>query len=45
MAAALGEVGMSIAVRLMGLILVAMGVQFMANGLLDLFPLLVRSGG
>src|SRR5262245_43371499 len=44
-AGALGEVGMSIAVRLMGLILVAMGVQFMANGLLDLFPLLARSGG
>jgi multiple antibiotic resistance protein len=44
-AGALGEVGMSIAVRLMGLILVAMGVQFMANGLLDLFPVLTRSGG
>jgi multiple antibiotic resistance protein len=43
-AGALGHVGMSIAVRLMGLILVAMGVQFMANGLLDLFPLLARSG-
>jgi multiple antibiotic resistance protein len=44
-AGALGEVGMSIAVRLMGLILVAMGVQFMANGLMDLFPCLSRSGG
>ena len=44
-AGALGEVGMSIAVRLMGLILVAMGVQFMANGLLDLFPLLARASG
>jgi multiple antibiotic resistance protein len=43
-ARALGEVGMSIAVRLMGLILVAMGVQFMANGFLDLFPVLARSG-
>src|SRR5262245_45200656 len=43
-AGALGEVGMSLAVRLMGLILVAMGVQFMANGLIDLFPLLARSG-
>jgi multiple antibiotic resistance protein len=41
-AGALGEVGMSIAVRLMGLILVAMGVQFMANGLMDLFPALAR---
>jgi multiple antibiotic resistance protein len=41
----LGEIGMSIAVRLMGLILVAMGVQFMANGLIDLFPFLARSGG
>jgi small neutral amino acid transporter SnatA (MarC family) len=36
---------MSIAVRLMGLILVAMGVQFLANGRLDLFPLLARCGG
>jgi multiple antibiotic resistance protein len=44
-AGALGEVGMGIAVRLMGLILVAMGVQFMANGLLDLFPLLARAVG
>jgi multiple antibiotic resistance protein len=44
-AGALGQVGMSIAVRLMGLILMAMGVQFMANGLTDLFPSLVRSGG
>jgi multiple antibiotic resistance protein len=44
-AGALGEVGMSIAVRLMGLILVAMGVQFMANGFLDLFPILARSNG
>lgn len=40
----LGEIGMSIAVRLMGLILMAMGVQFMANGLIDLFPFLARSG-
>jgi multiple antibiotic resistance protein len=45
LAAALGEVAMSIAVRLMGLILVAMGVQFMANGLIDLFPALARPGG
>ena len=44
-AGALGEVGMGIAVRLMALILVAMGVQFMANGLIDLFPLLARAGG
>ena len=36
-AGALGRVGMSIAVRLMGLILMAMGVQFMADGLKDLF--------
>jgi multiple antibiotic resistance protein len=42
-AGALGEVGMSIAVRLMGLILVAMGVQFLANGLRDLFPVLAGS--
>jgi multiple antibiotic resistance protein len=44
-AGALGEVGMSLAVRLMGLILVALGVQFTANGLIDLFPLLARAGG
>jgi multiple antibiotic resistance protein len=44
-AGALGEVGMSLAVRLMGLILIAMGVQFTANGLMDLFPFLARSGG
>jgi multiple antibiotic resistance protein len=44
-ARALGEVGMNIAVRLMGLILVAMGVQFMANGLLDIFPVLAHSRG
>jgi multiple antibiotic resistance protein len=44
-AGALGEVGMGVAVRLMGLILVAMGVQFMANGMIDLFPLLAHPGG
>jgi multiple antibiotic resistance protein len=42
-ARALGEAGMSIAVRLMGLILVAMGMQFLANGLRDLFPVLAGS--
>ena len=42
-AAALGPVGMSIAVRLMGLVLMAMGVQFMADGARDLFPLLGRT--
>jgi multiple antibiotic resistance protein len=41
-ARALGGLGMSLAVRLMGVILVAMGVQFTANGLIDLFP---RLGG
>ena len=44
-AGVLGGVGMSIAVRLMGLVLVAMGVQFLADGLLDLFPALARPGG
>jgi multiple antibiotic resistance protein len=44
-AGALGEVGMSLAVRLMGLLLVAMGVQFTADGFIDLFPLLARYGG
>jgi multiple antibiotic resistance protein len=42
-AVALGQVGMSIAVRLMGLVLMAMGVQFMADGARDLFPALGRS--
>jgi multiple antibiotic resistance protein len=41
-AGALGRVGMSIAVRLMGLVLMAMGVQFMADGARDLFPALGR---
>jgi multiple antibiotic resistance protein len=44
-AGALGEVGMSIAVRLMGLILMAMGVQFVANGITELFPYLGRGNG
>jgi len=37
---ALGKTGMNIAMRLMGLLLAAAGVQFMANGLLQLFPVL-----
>jgi multiple antibiotic resistance protein len=43
-ASAIGQVGMSLAARLMGLILVAMGVQFAVNGIMDLFPLLAHSG-
>ncbi|MDE2118620.1 MAG: NAAT family transporter, partial [Betaproteobacteria bacterium] len=34
----LGTGGLNIATRVMGLILAAMAVQFMADGLLDLFP-------
>ena len=34
----LGTGGLSIATRVMGLILAAMAVQFMADGMLGLFP-------
>jgi multiple antibiotic resistance protein len=36
----LGAMGMSIMNRLLGLILVAIGIEIMANGLKDLFPVL-----
>lgn len=36
----LGPMGMSIMNRLLGLILVAIGIEIMANGLKDLFPVL-----
>lgn len=37
----LGQTGINIATRLMGLLLVAVGVEFIARGLLGLFPALV----
>lgn len=36
----LGRTGISLLARLMGLILLAMGVQFVADGADDLFPVL-----
>lgn len=38
----LGSIGINIITRLMGLILAAMAVEFIANGLLGLFPQLTR---
>jgi multiple antibiotic resistance protein len=38
----LGTSGLNIATRVMGLILAAMAVQFMADGMLELFPGLSR---
>ena len=40
--ARLGTSGLNIATRVMGLILASMAVQFMANGLMELFPVLSR---
>jgi multiple antibiotic resistance protein len=39
----LGKIGMNIAVRLMGLLLSAAAVQFISEGLAQLFPALVRT--
>ena len=36
----MGNMGMSIMNRMLGLILVAIGIEIMANGLKDLFPVL-----
>ena len=36
----LGRTGINIVTRLMGLIMAAMGVEFIANGLRHLFPVL-----
>jgi len=36
----LGKTGINIVTRLMGLIMAAMGVEFIANGLKQLFPVL-----
>lgn len=40
--AGLGQTGMNVISRLTGIVLVAMAVQFMANGLYGLFPVLAR---
>jgi len=36
----MGKIGMSIMNRVLGLILVAIGIEIMANGLKELFPFL-----
>jgi multiple antibiotic resistance protein len=41
--AALGRTGINLVARLTGLVLVAMAVQFVANGLQGLFPVLGRA--
>ena len=42
-ARALGKTGINVMTRLMGLILAALGVEIMADGLLKLFPILASS--
>jgi multiple antibiotic resistance protein len=44
LANALGRTGINIVTRIMGLIMAAIGVEFIANGLRQLFPLLAGSG-
>ncbi|MGD9947212.1 MAG: YchE family NAAT transporter [Desulfobulbus sp.] len=39
----LGKTGINIVTRLMGLVMAAMGVEFIAHGLKQLFPILVQS--
>jgi multiple antibiotic resistance protein len=34
----LGKTGMNIVTRIMGLILAAIGIEFIANGIMGLFP-------
>ena len=41
--AGLGQTGMNVISRLTGIVLIAMAVQFMANGLYGLFPVLQRA--
>lgn len=43
LAKALGRTGINIVTRIMGLIMAAIGVEFIANGLRQLFPLLAGS--
>ena len=42
---ALGQTGINVMTRLMGLILAALAVEVMADGLQSLFPLLASKGG
>ncbi len=37
-AKALGKIGINVVTRIMGLILAAIGVEFIAHGLMELFP-------
>ena len=43
LSALLGTTGIKVVSRMMGLILAAMAIQFVAEGLIDLFPILVHS--
>lgn len=44
LAARLGRTGINVVTRIMGLIMAAIGVEFMANGLKQLFPALAGGG-
>ena len=44
LAAKLGRTGINVVTRIMGLIMAAIGVEFMANGLKQLFPALAAGG-
>ena len=44
LAARLGRTGINVVTRIMGLIMAAIGVEFMANGLKQLFPVLAGAG-
>ena len=42
-ASALGKTGINIITRIMGLIMSAIGIEFIANGLKQLFPIFARN--